>query len=180
MPFTLIVGPMKSSKSLELISRVSPHEFSNKKVIYVQNNQNVRDNGIKSRLGLNVAAIKVGSLSEIKDDFDILAIDEINMFNARDAKQIKKWIKKDRNIFASGLDLDYRGKMIPIIKKLLELKPNQLVNKVAVCDVCHQYGAQFTQILDKDITILGGLPYIVPEDNTYVYEARCRNCFIQK
>ncbi len=171
---------MKSSKSIELISRVSPFEYSNKQVIYIQNSHNVREDGIRSRLGININAVKVSSLKEITDPFDVIAVDEINMFPASDAKVIKKWLKENKIVFAGGLDLDYRGKMIPIIKKLFELKPSLVVNKVAVCDVCRQYGAQFTQILNGDITVIGGLPYLVPDDNTYIYEARCRDCFVQK
>jgi thymidine kinase len=180
MAFTLIIGPMKSSKSIELISRVSPFEFSDKKVLYVQNSHNVREDGIRSRLGINIDAIKTKTLKDIDQRFDVVAIDEINMFEASEAKTIKKWLKQNKIVFASGLDLDYRGKMIPIIKKLFELKPNLIINKVAVCDVCRQYGAQFTQILNAKEPVIGGLPYLVPDDSTYLYEARCRDCFVQK
>lgn len=180
MAFTLIIGPMKSSKSIELISRVSPFEFSDKKVLYIQNSNNVREDGIRSRLGININAFKTKNLKEIDQTFDVIAIDEINMFEASNAKTIKKWLKQDKIVFASGLDLDYRGKMIPIIKKLFELKPNLIINKVAVCDTCRRFGAQFTQILDNKKPVIDGLPYLVPDDNTYIYEPRCRDCFIQK
>ncbi len=180
MSFVLIYGPMKSGKSLELISKVAPYEFAKQNVIYVQPKLNVRDRGVKSRLGVIVKAISVSSLSEIKSDFDVIGIDEINMFDVSEAKIIEKWVSAGKVVFISGLDLDYRAKMPPIFQKLLELKPNQTIAKLAVCDICHEYTAQFTQILKDGKELLGGIPSVVPEDGTFEYQARCRKCFKKK
>lgn len=179
MAFTLIYGPMKSGKSLELISRVAPYTFAQRKVVYAQPAKNVRDAGISSRLGVMTKAFSVDSLSEITDDFDVIGIDEIHMFPMSDVHLVEKWIIADREVFISGLDLDYRGKMPPIILALMELKPHELVAKVAVCDNCHRFGAQFSQILEHGNVMLADLPMIVPEDGTYEYQARCRDCFVK-
>lgn len=178
--FTLILGPMKSGKSLELIARVAPYEFANQQVLYVQPEANVRDTGISSRLGINTKAISVTSLEDISTPFDVIGIDEANMFDPKDAEVIEKWLTQGRSVFISGLDLDYRGKMPPIILKLLELKPETIITKIAVCDICKQYRAQFTQIVHEGEPILSGLPLITPEDGTYTYQARCRECFVKK
>lgn len=180
MAFTLIFGPMKSGKSLELISRVAPYTFTQKQVVYAQPSKNIRDAGISSRLGVTTKAVSVDSLSEITDDFDVIGIDEIHMFPQTDVAMVEKWIKGDREVFISGLDLDYRGKMPPIVHALLELKPHELITKVAVCDNCHRFGAQFSQILQNGEVILTDLPLIVPEDGTYEYQARCRDCFVKE
>lgn len=179
MSYELIIGPMKSGKSLELIARTAPYEYSDKKTVYIQPHRNTRDEGIRSRLGLNVEARKVSSLKEVNDDFDVIAIDEIHMFPATDSTYISNWLKQPKAVFISGLDLDYRGQLMPIIKNLLELKPETIINKLAVCDICRQYRASFTQILHNGKPILKGLPAVVPEDGSYEYEARCRNCFKQ-
>lgn len=179
MAFTLIIGPMKSGKSLELIARVAPYEFAEQKVLYVQSANNTRDDGIVSRAGVNTSAIKVHSLAEVDDDFHIIGIDEINMFPPSDVQFVAKWLKADKGVFISGLDLDYRGHMPPVVQALFELKPESIITKIAVCEVCHRYAAQFTQIVHKDEPVLGGLPLIVPEDGTYEYQARCRTCFVQ-
>jgi thymidine kinase len=179
MAFTLILGPMKSGKSLELIARVAPHEFAKHKVLYVQPVQNVRDQGICSRLGLSTASIAVGSLHDIATEFDVIGIDEIHMFGPADVRYLAGIIKAGKEVVASGLDLDYRGRMQPTIHLLMELKPDKLVLKLAVCDACNRYEAQFTQILHGDNLVLYGLPAIVPEDGTYDYQARCRTCFVQ-
>lgn len=178
MALTLITGPMKSGKSLELIARIAPYEFADKRVMYVQPKKNVRDDGISSRSGLKVNAVKVDSLSEITNGFDVIGVDEINMFDESDAKIIKAWINDGKEVFICGLDLDYRANLIPIVARVLELKPNTVILKNAVCDTCKHYDAQFTQILHNGEPVLGGLPTITPEDGTYAYEPRCRTCFV--
>jgi thymidine kinase len=177
MGLTLIVGPMKSGKSLELIARVAPYEFANKRVLYVQSNKDVRDEGITSRAGINTKATRVRSLAEVKNNVDVIGIDEVHMFDESDAQYIARWLKKGKEVFASGLDLDYSASLTPMVKRLIELKPENIITKTAVCEACHEYRALFTQILHKGQPVLGGLPPIVPEDGTYVYQARCRDCY---
>ena len=179
MPLTLITGPMKSGKSLELIARVAPYEFAKKRVIYIHPERDVRDEGITSRLGLNTKARRVASLSEVKDGADVIGIDEVHMFDADDAAVVERWLKDGKEVLASGLDLDYRAHMTPLVKQLLELRPELIISKSAVCEVCLQYTAGFTQILNDGKEVLDGLPAIVPEDGTYAYQARCRNCFVK-
>lgn len=177
MAFTLIIGPMKSGKSLELIARVAPYKFANKKVLFLQPTRNVRDEGVKSRAGLNVKAKKVDSLSQIDNSYDVIGVDEMHMFSAADCKHVETWLNDGKEVIMSGLDLDYRGRLIPMTQELLQLKPEVIINKVAVCDVCHTYGASFTQIVHDDQPVTDGLPAVVPEDGTYEYQARCRSCF---
>lgn len=180
MGLTLIIGPMKSGKSLELIARVAPYEFADKKVLYIQSNKDVRDKGITSRIGLNTNATQVASLADVKNGVDVIGIDEVHMFPISDARIIEKWVRADKQVFVTGLDLDYSATLQPMIKKILELKPNNIIIKKAVCECCHKYRAQFTQILHNGEAVLGGLPPVVPEDGTYVYQARCRKCYVRK
>ncbi len=176
---TLILGPMKSGKSLELIAQSAPYEHTNDKILYVQPAANIRDKGIQSRMGLNTTAVTVGSLRDIKQPFDVISIDEIHMFSRNDQAAIEAWLRAGKKIIASGLDLDYRGRQLPIIARLLELKPEQIIFKIAVCDACKEYRASFTQILSNGKPVLSGLPSVIPEDGTYEYQARCRNCFVK-
>jgi thymidine kinase len=178
MGLHLIVGPMKSGKSLELIARVAPYEHAKKKVLYVKSKKHTRDQTVYSRIGINTKASSVDSLSEIHNGFDVIGIDEIHMFPEEDIQAIKSWLKEKKEVFVSGLDLDYSATMTPLIKKILELKPDRIISKVAVCEVCHELRAQFTQILHNGQPVLSGLPHIVPEDGTYEYQARCRDCYV--
>lgn len=179
MAFAFITGPMKSGKSLELIARVEPFRFAKKKVLYLQPKLNTRESDITSRSGVNIGARVVSSLQEVDDSFDVVGIDEIHMFNVEDASIIDQWIRAGKDVFVSGLDLDYRGTMLEVIHKLLELSPDSMIVKRAVCESCHAYDARFTQVLDNGEPVLAGLPQIIPDDGAYTYEARCRKCFVR-
>lgn len=168
---------MKSGKSLELISRVAPYEFAHDRVLYVQPIANTRDEGVWSRGGLKVRAVKVESLNDITATFDVIGIDEINMFPPDDVAVINKWLEKGKNVYISGLDLDYKAEMPEICRRILSLKPDEVVFKKAVCDVCRIFDARFTQIIHDGEELLGGIPSIVPEDGTFEYQARCRQCY---
>lgn len=180
MPLTLIIGPMKSGKSLELIARVAPYEYTDKKVLYVQPAANKRDRQINSRLGIGLKAQKFKRLRDVIDDFDVIAIDEAHMFKPSDAQQISTWTKAGKEVLVCGLDLAYNQKMMPIIQKVLELKPDIVIDKLAVCDVCKQFTARFTQILKGGKVVTGGYPMIVSEDAYSTYQTRCRNCYVSK
>ena len=179
MAYTLIIGPMKSGKSLELIGSVAPHEFAKKKVLYVKPTSDTRETAITSRLGVETTSLAVDSLRDITEDFDVIGIDEAHMFPATDIPLVSDWIKAGKEVIAAGLDLDYRGQLQPTIQKLLELKPDNLISKLAVCDVCNKYEAKFSQILSHGEPVLEGLPQIISDDGKeYVFQARCRNCFV--
>ncbi len=180
MSLTLIAGPIKSGKSLELIARVEPLTYTKQKVLFVQPKINVRDKQITSRSGLKKHALKVDTLTEITEPFDVIAIDEIHMFDNRALKVIKSWLAADKAIYISGLDLDYRGKLMPVFKGLLELKPDEIIIKKAVCELCQQFDARYTQILQDGVLITSGESHIIPEDGRYLYRAVCRSCFAKR
>lgn len=179
MALTLILGPMKSGKSLELIARIAPHEFAGKRIRYIQPIHNTRDEGVVSRSGIKAQATKVNSLTEVENHVEAIGVDEINMFAESDVDVVRRWISEGKEVVISGLDLDYRGKLIPVVARILELKPDTIIVKTAVCEVCHGYDAKFTQILHNKVPVLEGLPVITPEDGSYDYQARCRACFKQ-
>jgi len=178
--FTMILGPMKSGKSLELLARTAPYEYTEKKVLYVQPEANTRDAGIRSRLGINATALSVRSLHDVDRPFDVISVDEVHMFDENDAAAVDAWLQNGKNVIASGLDLDYRGKLLPIIIRLLELKPEENISKLAVCDTCKEYRAPFTQILQNNVPILDGISSVTVDDGSFEFQARCRGCFVKK
>lgn len=180
MSLIAILGPMKSGKSLELIARVAPHEIAGKKIFSGQSLLHVRDQGIHSRAGVQRAAkpLKRIDIDEISGH-DVVAIDEIHMFTPEDIRLLAS-MRETMTIIVSGLDLDYRGKLIPTIKALYELKPDEIVYKNAVCENCNALDAGYTQIFTKDgNAVTDGLAAVVPEDGTYLYKAICHRCFKQ-
>lgn len=178
----LVLGPMKSGKSYELISYFAPLRYSKVRFGLYQPLKNVRDSAIKSRNGVFLKAKKVKSLFDIlrdaqKQRLKVVGIDEIHMFSPKGIVAVKEMLFLGVKVWASGLDKDYRGKLFPIIQRLMELGPSEIQLKKSVCEICKEPQAVFTQILKNQKPIFDGLPSVVPEDGTYEYRPVCRECF---
>ena len=172
---------MKSGKSLELINTFAPLKNTNTRFVLFQPSKNTRNEKIWSRSGAALEAEKIDSLFEILDrDLDIIGIDEVNMFEQEDAEAIKKILEKGTKVIAAGLDMDYKGKMFPIAQRLLELGPENIKYKKAVCEICKSPDAIYSQIYKGSNPVLRGLPSVLPDDGTYVYKPVCGDCFIKE
>ena len=180
MSLILILGPMKSGKSFDLINYFLPIKEAGIKHALFQHKANIRNEHIQSRAGLHIEAKKVTDLSEILNgEFDVVGIDEIHFFDEDQAYIIAELLKKVTKVVISGLNLDYRGEIFPIVKKLMKMSPEKVLIKKSICDICGSADAEYTQISDKNGPIMDGLPESVPEDGTYIYKAVCRNCFVR-
>ncbi|MCF7820787.1 MAG: thymidine kinase [Candidatus Pacebacteria bacterium] len=180
MDLTLILGPMKSGKSYELISFFAPLSYTNLKFGLYQSARNVRDSFVISRNGAKLNAKKIASLHEIlDDDVEVVGIDEIHMFEEGDIKAIEEMLKKNIKVIISGLDTDYQGKLFNTIAKLMELAPKEIRYRRAVCDVCKSPEAIYTQVFAGDKVITSGMPSVIPDDGTYTYSVACRKCFVK-
>lgn len=178
MDLILILGPMKSGKSFDLISEFSALQYTNISFGLYQSSLNVRDEAIWSRNGNTLKAKKIKTLFEIvESDNEIVGIDEIHMFSPDDAMAVRTLLLKKRKVIVSGIDTDYKGEMFKIIKNLLELGPKEVRYKRAACEICRKPNAIYTQIFKNGKPILEGVPLVVPDDGTYTYMPVCRECF---
>ncbi len=180
MHLTLILGPMKSGKSFDLISHFSPLQYTTSKFALYQPERNIRDTGIESRSGLFIQAKKIKSLQEIlNEDLSLVGIDEIHMFEPSDARYIGELLSRGTDVIVSGLDTDYRGELFDMTKKLFELGPREVKYKRAVCNDCKNFTAVYTQIYTSGKPLMGGMPPVIPDDGTFTYEPLCRKCFVR-
>lgn len=180
MALKLILGPMKSGKSFELISHFAPLKYTNIPYALYQSSRNVRDSNIWSRNGMELVSRKVDNLQEaLNSNFRIVGIDEIHMFPKEIAEEIKELLTRETQIIVSGLDMDYKGEMFPIVRKLFELGPKEVIYRRAVCESCREPSAVYTQVFLKGSPVTSGLPSVLPEDGTYSYKAVCRKCFVR-
>ena len=181
MELTLILGPMKSGKSFEMISNFMPLAYTDINFGIYQPKKNVREENLWSRNGISMQAQKIDTLFEIlNEQEEIVGIDEIHMFAEKDAEVVKSLMDRGTKIFISGLDMDYQGKIFPIIKKLFELGPQKVNYKRAVCEICKKPNAVYTQVYQSGIPITKGIPSVLPEDGNYEYKPVCRQCFQKK
>lgn len=181
MSLTLILGPMKSGKSLELIQRFAPLAYTNIPFALYQSTRNVRDEQITSRNGVFMNATKVPSIPEAAPiQYHIIGIDEIHMFPPEDVRTIKRLLQNNVKVIISGLDTDYQGKMFDIIRGLFELGPQEVIYKRAVCEICHAPKAVYSQVLYQEVPLVKGMPPVIPDDGTFTYQSVCRDCFVRE
>lgn len=181
MDLTLILGPMKSGKSFDLISYFAPLKYTDIPHMLYQSSRNVRDEHISSRNGVIIEATKVGSLADALDkDYAVVGVDELHMFDPADVAVVAELLKKGVKIVAAGLDIDYQGKMFEIIKGLLELGPKEVKYKRSVCELCRKPNAVYSQVFSKGVPLTEGMPPVIPDDGTFTYQPVCRNCFVKK
>lgn len=180
MDLTLILGPMKSGKSFDLISYFAPLKYTDIPHILYQSSRNVRDEHISSRNGVIIEAKKVGSLREALDkNFTVVGIDELHMFDPKDIEVVAELLNRGVKVVAAGLDIDYRGKMFEVVRGLLELGPKEVRYKRAVCELCRQPNAVYSQVFAKGVPLTEGMPPVIPDDGTFTYQPVCRNCFVK-
>jgi len=111
---------------------------------------------------------------------EYIGIDEFHLFKPEDIKHLGRLSGENNNVIVAGLDMDYRGKFFETYKALLQLDPEKVIHKHAICEVCKKDNAIYTQILSlTGRPIIGSLPSIVVEDGKYRYQPRCSNCFVK-
>ncbi len=171
---------MKSGKSFELISHFAPLKYTSIPFGLFQSVRNVRDDGICSRNGISLGAQKIESIAQILDKkLAVVGIDEIHMFPEQEVENIKKLLEQGTKVIISGLDMDCYGRLFPIVRQILELGPKEVKYRRSVCEICGNPNAVYTQILKEGKPVLAGLPLVVPDDGTYIYQATCPKCFVK-
>jgi len=174
---TLILGPMKSGKSFEMISYFAPLKYTNIPFAVFTSTKNVRDKNVWSRNGVELEATKIDMLKELLNvDARIIGIDEIHMFEGQSVAPIEKLLKAGSEIVISGLSTGHQQDMFDIVAALLALGPKEVIFKRAVCETCKQPDAIYTQILDNQGNVVTLDQKIIPDTGEYIYRVICRTC----
>lgn len=177
MPLMVIMGPMKSAKSLILIAEAEQARHTGKKVSYIKPQRDVRTATVSSRLGIEAEALSLDRLADAPDS-DVYAVDEIHMFAIKDVEAMRGWLDKGCQVIVSGLNLDHAGRLMPTMARTLELGVDVLINRKAACERCGA-SATHTQVTDKVayVPVNKKLPPELPDNGSYIYTAVCRRCF---
>lgn len=175
----VISGCMFAGKTEELIRRIKTLEFAKKNVLVFKPAIDSRYSNTKvvSHAGSSVESIVVPDarsiLDFVKDDTDVVAIDEIQFFDEDVLLVCDYLAKKGLRVMAAGLDTDFRAEPFGVMPRLIT--DAEFVTKLTA--VCMKCGAPAT----RTQRLVNGKPAqysdpIIMVGAAEAYEARCRHC----
>jgi thymidine kinase len=175
----VIAGCMFAGKTEELIRRIKVLEFAKKNVLVFKPALDNRysDTKVVSHGGSAVDSIVVENARQIlefvRDDTDVVAIDEVQFFD-KDIMLVCDYLaKKGVRVMAAGLDTDFRAEPFGVMPQLIT--DAEFVTKLTA--VCMKCGAPAT----RTQRLVNGRPAsyhdpIIMVGASEAYEARCRHC----
>jgi len=177
----VIIGPMYSGKSEELIRRIRRTKIAKQKVQVfkpeIDNRYSKED--VVSHCGATEEAVQVNNSSQIlellESDTQVVAIDEVQFFDQGIIDVITSLADDNKRVICAGLDMDFRGEPFGPIPALLAIA--EFVDKIqAICVVCGNPATRTQRLIngkparyEDQIVLIGALES---------YEARCRKCHI--
>jgi thymidine kinase len=160
---TVIIGPMFSGKTSELIRRIKRYQLAGKKTTIYKPSIDVRYSieNVNSHDGLKYPARIIPNdekgVSILADEYkfyDVIGIDEIQFFPPSIAYLIDE-ISYEKDVIAAGLNLDYRGKPWETVEKLLPYA-DQIISLSAVCYICGEEATRTIRTSEIEDRILVG------------------------
>lgn len=169
----MIIGPMFSGKSTEIIRRIRLLKHINKKVLVVKPRMDDRYicDKITSHNYETADCVVISLLGELDiDDYDCIIIDEGQFFD--DLKDnVINWVDNlNKDVIVGGLDGDFKRQPIG---QILELIPysDKCVKLNSLCNICKDgTDASFSHRIVKsnDSILVGGAESYIP---------LCRKCY---
>jgi len=166
----LIIGPMFSGKSTELIRRIRLLQKIDKKVLVTKPQIDIRYNQdkITSHNYESVDCKVLSRLDEICDDdilnYDTVIVDEGQFFPDL-VNTITRWVNNySVNIIVGGLDGDFQRKPIGHILDLIPMA-DRCVKLNSLCNICKdgtEAPFSFRLVKSNDIVLVGGSESYIP------------------
>lgn len=175
----VIVGPMFSGKSEELIRRVRRAKIARQKVAVFKPNLDDRYSltEVVSHNGEKITCRGVDTSADILQllgpEINVVAIDEVQFFDPGIVEVCQALVCSGRRVICAGLDQDFRGEPFGEVPTLMALA-EEVVKLYAICSVC---GGPAT----RTQRLINGLPAnyhdpVIMVGSQEHYEARCRWC----
>jgi thymidine kinase len=155
----LILGPMYSGKTSELLNRYRRWKLAGKKILLIkyENDTRYKEDSIVTHDGLSVKAYKCKLLKELDDiivNYDIICVDEVQFY--KDGHIFcDKWANSGKIVEASGLNGTYEKKPFEIISNLVPLA-DKIDHLTAVCTNTGNDAPFSIRIVDSNEEILIG------------------------
>jgi thymidine kinase len=181
----VIIGPMFSGKTSELIRLVEREVYAKKKgaIFKIAFDRRYSAKQVVTHNGLKYDAYTVASSDEglrrIEDiaregNLDAIGVDEINFFPLAVVDILDK-MADTKKVIACGLNLDFKAEpFVPTME--LAARADRVRYLSAVCVVCGQEATR-TQRLIAGKPAPRGSP-VIAVGGKEMYEPRCRSCYV--
>ena len=168
----VILGPMFSGKSTELMRRIRRYKIANRDCLVIKYAKDTRYNCedcVSTHDHQVIPAVKATRLLNLKNtqNFSVIGVDEGQFFD--DVVEFcEKMANNGKTVIVAALDGTFERKPFGSILNLIPLAEN-VVKLSAVCNSCF-HEAAFTKRIskEKEVEVIGG---------SDKYLAVCRKCF---
>ncbi|MGB9433655.1 MAG: thymidine kinase [Candidatus Acidiferrum sp.] len=170
----VVVGPMFSGKSEELIRRLRRAEIARQRVQIFKPSIDSRfaANEIVSHSGLGIPSDNVTKASEILEKLqprtEVVGIDEAQFLGEELVEVCTKLANLGKRVIVAGLDTDFRGRPFEPMPRLLAVA-EEITKLLAICVRCGNPAVHTQRMVENEELIVVGA--------SGAYEARCRRCF---
>jgi len=180
----VIIGPMFSGKTSELIRLVEREVYAKRKgaIFKIAFDDRYSAKEVVTHNGLRYDAYSVSNseegLRKIEEvartsDLDAIGVDEVNFFPLQLVPLLDE-LAQERKVIACGLNLNFRAEPFPTTMELAA-RADRVRYLSAVCVVCGQEATRTQRLIggrpaprDSPVVVVGGKE---------LYEPRCRNCY---
>lgn len=175
----VISGCMFAGKTEELIRRIKVLEFAKKNVLVFKPaiDNRYSETLVVSHGGSSVESIVVPDaisiLDFVKEDTDVIAIDEVQFFDHNIVAVCDLLAKQGKRVMVAGLDTDFRAEPFGVMPELVTTA--EFVTKLtAVCTVCGAPATRTQRLVNGKPAAYNDPIILVGASESY--EARCRHC----
>jgi thymidine kinase len=170
----VIVGPMFSGKSEELIRRLKRAEIARQRVQIFKPviDQRYTKTDIVSHSGLGLPSEVVSNAAEVLDKVqprtEVVGIDEGQFLGEGLVDTCVRMADAGKRVIVTGLDTDYLGRPFEPMPRLLAVA-EEIVKLLAICVQCGNPAVNTQRLVaSEDLIVVGAAG---------MYEPRCRRCF---
>jgi thymidine kinase len=170
----VIVGPMFSGKSEELIRRLRRAEIGKQRVQIFKPviDQRYAKNGIVSHSGLEIPSelVQTGSdiLEKVAARTEVIGVDEAQFLGESIVSTSARLADLGKRVIITGLDTDFMGRPFEPMPRLLAVA-EEITKLLAICMRCGNPAVHTQRLVASEELIVVGAGGM--------YEARCRRCF---
>ena len=175
----VISGCMFAGKTEELIRRINVLSYAKQNILVFKPaiDNRYSEEKIVSHAGSSVNSIVVKEAKEIlhfiKDETDVVAIDEVQFFDKDIIAVTEHLAKLGKRVMVAGLDTDFRGEPFGVMPMLITTA--EFVTKLtAVCTMCGGPATRTQRLVNKEPASYYDPIILVGAAESY--EARCRHC----